>query len=300
VGGAGGNGTYTFNMNNSALLGLVPDYRLRVSDTAFSIPRQGGVDSLLLAVNDTVRAPWTILQNDADWLTLQADSFSRAGWIRFQAQENNTGRERVAYITFVQGDQQCTVRVAQAAYDPEEMCPLTVVMECTRGNGWQGSAYLSLESAGHYVYGTAALQGSTRDSVVILVAPSEVYSVFHPGGGTDRYINYYVRNQYGEDCVSVEYAYRNGGTHLLQWPCAHLGIADTPAPAPVEVYPNPATTVLNIQADGLQKVELMDMGGRRIITTTQPQLNIGQLPRGAYFVRITTANSTTVKRVVKK
>ena len=136
--------------------------------------------------------------------------------------------------------------------------------------------------------------------MVILVAPSEVYSVFHPGGGTDRYINYYVRNQYGEDCVSVEYAYRNGGTHLLQWPCAHLGIADTPAPAPVEVYPNPATTVLNIQADGLQKVELMDMGGRRIITTTQPQLNIGQLPRGAYFVRITTANSTTVKRVVKK
>ena len=300
VGGAGGNGTYTFNMNNSALLGLVPDYRLRVSDTAFSIPRQGGADSLLLALNDTVRAPWTMLQNDADWLTLQADSFSRAGWIRFQAQENNTGRERVAYITFVQGDQQCTVRVAQAAYDPEEMCPLTVVMECTRGNGWQGGAYLSLESAGHYVYGTAALQGSTRDSVVILVAPSEVYSVFHPGGGTDRYINYYVRNQYGEDCVSVEYAYRNGGTHLLQWPCAHLGIADTPAPAPVEVDPNPATTVLNIQADGLQKVELMDMGGRRIITTTQPQLNIGQLPRGAYFVRITTANSTTVKRVVKK
>ena len=300
VGGAGGNGTYTFNMNNSALLGLVPDYRLRVSDTAFSIPRQGGADSLLLALNDTVRAPWTMLQNDADWLTLQADSFSRAGWIRFHAQENNTGRERVAYITFVQGDQQCTVRVAQAAYDPEEMCPLTVVMECTRGNGWQGGAYLSLESAGHYVYGTAALQGSTRDSVVILVAPSEVYSVFHPGGGTDRYINYYVRNQYGEDCVSVEYAYRNGGTHLLQWPCAHLGIADTPAPAPVEVYPNPATTVLNIQADGLQKVELMDMGGRRIITTSQPQLNIGQLPRGAYFVRITTANSTTVKRVVKK
>jgi hypothetical protein len=68
----------------------------------------------------------------------------------------------------------------------------------------------------------------------------------------------------------------------------------------LQVYPNPATTVLNIQADGLQKVELMDMGGRRIITTTQPQLNIGQLPRGAYFVRITTANSTTVKRVVKK
>jgi len=59
VGGAGGNGTYTFNMNNSALLGLVPDYRLRVSDSAFSVSRLGECDSFLVAVNRSNYAAWS-------------------------------------------------------------------------------------------------------------------------------------------------------------------------------------------------------------------------------------------------
>ena len=300
VGGAGGNGTYTFNMNNSALLGLVPDYRLRVSDSAFSVSRLGECDSFLVAVNRSNYAAWSMAV-DADWITVTADTLDPAGWVRFDVQENNSGQERVALLTFVQGSETCTVQVAQVAYDPEEMCPLTVVMESTHGDGWQGGANLTLESPSGYVYGTARLQGGAKDSVVILVSPDEVYSVWHSGGGTDRYVNYYVRNQYGEDYVSVSYAYRNGGTHYIQWPCAHVGIEDNAdAPAAVEVYPNPAASMLNIKADRLQKVELMDMSGRRLATTAQPRLDLSRLPAGAYFVRVTTDGGTTVRRVVKK
>ena len=300
VGGAGGNGTYTFNMNNSALLGLVPDYRLRVSDSAFSVSRLGECDSFLVAVNRSNYAAWSMAV-DADWITVTADTLDPAGWVRFDVQENNSGQERVALLTFVQGSETCTVQVAQVAYDPEEMCPLTVVMESTHGDGWQGGANLTLESPSGYVYGTARLQGGEKDSVVILVSPDEVYSVWHSGGGTDRYVNYYVRNQYGEDYVSVSYAYRNGGTHYIQWPCAHVGIEDNAdAPAAVEVYPNPAASMLNIKADRLKKVELMDMSGRRLTTTAQPRLDLSRLPAGAYFVRVTTDGGTTVRRVVKK
>ena len=300
VGGAGGNGTYTFNMNNSALLGLVPDYRLRVSDSAFSVSRLGECDSFLVAVNRSNYAAWS-MNVDADWITVTADTLDPAGWVRFVAQENNSGQERVASLTFVQGSETCTVQVAQAAYDPEEMCPLTVVMESTHGDGWQGGANLTLESASGFVYGTARLQSGAKDSVVILVSPDEVYSVWHSGGGPDRYVNYHVRNQYGEDYVSVSYAYRNGGTHYIQWPCAHVGIEDNAdAPAAVEVYPNPAASMLNIKADRLKKVELMDMSGRRLATTAQPRLDLSRLPAGAYFVRVTTDGGTTVRRVVKK
>lgn len=165
VGGAGGNGTYTFNMNNAALLGLVPDYRMRVSDTAFNIARAATTDSLLLGVNETVDAPWSV-DADAEWLTVECDTFERAGWVRFHAQENNTGIERVAVLVFRQGDEQRVVRVAQAAYDVEEMCPLTVVMESTRGDGWLGGAFLSIESEGGYVYGTARMEDGERDSVI--------------------------------------------------------------------------------------------------------------------------------------
>ena len=299
VGGVGGNVTYTFNMSNSALLGLVPDYRLRVSDTLFSMNRDGGTDSLLFAPNSAVNTVWSMVC-DADWLTVQVDTFAHACRVRFIVPENNTGEERVATITFAQGGERCLVRVVQSAYNEEELCPVTVVMECTHGETWQGGAYLSLQSASGYIYGTARLEQGTKDSVDIAVAPHDVYAVWHKGGGTDRYVNYTIKNRYEEALVSVKNAYRNGGSHFIEWPCAHLDIEDVPSEGVVNVYPNPVTDVLNIQADNMQKVELMDMSGRRIITTDKEQIDMRQLPSGAYFVRVITSRDTTIKRVVKK
>lgn len=299
VGGVGGNVTYTFNMSNAALLGLVPDYRLRVSDTLFSMNRDGGADSLLFAPNSAVNTVWSMVC-DADWLTVQVDTFAHACRVRFIVPENNTGEERVATITFAQGGERCLVRVVQSAYNEEELCPVTVVMECTHGETWQGGAYLSLQSASGYIYGTARLEQGTKDSVDIAVAPHDVYAVWHKGGGTDRYVNYTIKNRYEEALVSVKNAYRNGGSHFIEWPCAHLAIEEVPSEGVVNVYPNPVTDVLNIQADNVQKVELMDMSGRRILTTDKEQIDVRRLHAGAYFVRVITSRNTTIKRVVKK
>lgn len=299
VGGVGGNVTYTFNMSNAALLGLVPDYRLRVSDTLFSMNRDGGADSLLFAPNSAVNTVWSMVC-DADWLTVLVDTFAHACRVRFIVPENNTGEERVATITFAQGGERCLVRVVQSAYNEEELCPVTVVMECTHGETWQGGAYLSLQSASGYIYGTARLEQGTKDSVDIAVAPHDVYAVWHKGGGTDRYVNYTIKNRYEEALVSVKNAYRNGGSHFIEWPCAHLDIEEVPSEGVVNVYPNPVTDVLNIQADNVQKVELMDMSGRRILTTDKEQIDVRRLHAGAYFVRVITSRNTTIKRVVKK
>ena len=299
VGGVGGNVTYTFNMSNAALLGLVPDYRLRVSDTLFSMNRAGGADSLLFAPNSAVNTVWSMVC-DADWLTVQVDTFAHACRVRFIVPENNTGEERVATITFAQGGERCLVRVVQSAYNEEELCPVTVVMECTHGETWQGGAYLSLQSASGYIYGTARLEQGTKDSVDIAVAPHDVYAVWHKGGGTDRYVNYTIKNRYEEALVSVKNAYRNGGSHFIEWPCAHLDIEEVPSEGVVNVYPNPVTDVLNIQADNVQKVELMDMSGRRILTTDKEQIDVRRLHAGSYFVRVITSRNTTIKRVVKK
>ena len=302
VGGVGGNGTYTFNQNNSALLGLVPDYRMRVSDTLFSMGRDGGDDSLLFAPNSSVYSMWNIVC-DADWLSITENYFERAGKLFFHAPENTSGQERVAVITFLQGNEQCTVRVVQSAFNEEELCPLTVVMESTHGDGWQGGAYLSFESAAGYVYATAQLTSGDKDSVVVLISPDAINAVWHSGGGTDRYVNYTVKNQEGEALMSVHNAYRNGGVHRITRPCesgSTVSVSEASTSDAVTIYPNPASNVLNIQASRLHRVELMDMSGRRINTTDQPKLDISHLPAGAYFVRITTPESTTVKRFIKK
>ena len=297
TGGAGG-GSYRFNDNNSALLNLVPEYGVRVSDSIVCIGLAGGLDSVLFCSDPTVNTIMTVAC-DADWLTVLYSDTMPGYVLRFQATENNSGDERVALITLSQGTHQCTVRVVQGAYAPEELCPVTVVMESTHGDGWQGGAYLSFESENGFLYGTAQLEASQKDSVTIPVAPHNVHSVWHKGGGTDRYINYYVRNQHGETLVSAPYAYRNGGNHLIEWPCAHLSVEE-PLTSTVTLYPSPVRDILNISADGLQTVEVMDMTGRRVATSHANSIDLGKMPAGAYFVRITTVNGSMVKRVVKK
>ena len=302
VGGVGGNGTYTFNQDNAALLGLVPDYRMRVSDTLFSMSRSGGDDSLLFCINDTVDAQWN-MTCDADWVAFSENLILRAGWLYFHVPENSSGAERTATITFTQDGEHLTVHIVQNAFDDEELCPLTVVMEATHGDGWQGGANLTFESASGYVYATAQLVSGVKDSVIVRVAPDAINTVWHSGGGTDRYVNYTIKNQQGETLVSVRNAYRNGGVHRITRPCESdgtVGIGESTENTTVSVYPNPASNVLHIQASHLHKVELMDMSGRLITSTDHHQLDISHLPAGAYFVRITTPENTTVKRIIKK
>ena len=297
TGGVGG-GSYQFNEQNSALIGLVPLYELRVSDTLSSIARRGGTDSVLYCDNPNINTITTVT-TDAEWLTVFYSDTMSGPVLRYEAQENNSGTERTAHITLQQGSRQCTIRVVQGAWDEEELCPLTVVMESTREGGWKGGTYLSLESENGYLFGTATLTTGTLDSVQIRVAPHNVNSVWHSGGGSDRYVNYYVRNQHGETLVSAPYAYRTGGTHLIEWPCAHLSIEGSNKPA-VTIFPSPATTTLHVEAEGLQRADLMDMSGRLVLSTTMATLDLRTLAAGAYFVRIITPTTTTVRRIVKK
>lgn len=314
VGGVGGNVTYTFNMQNACLVGAVPDYALRSSDSLFTFMAGGGTDSLLVGINEQNNATLDIATT-AEWLNLEHGSIGRAGWVRLEVAPMSYSGERVAYIVFTQGEERDSVKVVQVAFDEEEMCELTVVMENTNSHftGWDEGAYLTLESSGGFVFGTAHLENADRDSVTIRVAPKDIHCVWHSGGGTDRYVNYWVRNQYGEDFVSVVNAYRNGGNHIIPWSCAHLGIEERPiADRQVTIYPNPAHNTLNIQAEGVQQVEIIDMSGRKIqcvnvepnqggrSTGTMTHIQIGSLPPGHYFARIITTTGNAIRRFVKK
>ena len=299
VGGAGGNVTYTFNLYNQVLIGAVPRHDLAVSDTLFSFYAEGGQDSLLFAVSDSLGTgvQWDVRCSEP-WVHLDYESFGRAGWIRLTVDENAEGRGRNAEVVFSQGGLTQCVHVAQVAFSSGDLCPLTIVMESTNGAGWQGEAYLSVEDETGYLFGTARLDYGRKDSVVVYAGPHNVRSVWHSGGGTDRYINYYVKNRYGETLVDGHYAYRNGGTHLIEWPCAHLAV-DEAEGLPVSVYPNPTAGMLHIEADGLRQVELMDVSGRVLHRGHEENIDMGRMGKGVYFVRVTTDSGTAVRRVQK-
>lgn len=302
VGGIGGNVTYTFNMSNAALFGAVPVYELRTSEDRLFFNAGGGTDSLILCVNVAVNEQWSA-ESDADWLTVDSAEIDNAGWVRVNAAPyEGSVPERTATLTFRQGTESVEVHVLQVNFNESEFCPVTVVMKATHGDGWRDGAQLTLQSQGGYVFGTATLVQGTLDSVTIAVAPHDVYAVWHSGGGTDRYISYSVKNQYGETLLNVDNAYYNSGDGFIEWPCVHLGIDDaTPSAATCRIYPNPVGDVLHI--DGLPEdslVEIFDITGRKVLADGGPALDTQSLANGSYILRITTDDGVSTEKLVKQ
>ena len=68
----------------------------------------------------------------------------------------------------------------------------------------------------------------------------------------------------------------------------------------LSVYPNPASEVLYVNAENVDRVEIYDMVGRNVINTTLSVVDLRGVEAGVYFVTVRTENAAkTTKLVVK-
>lgn len=75
----------------------------------------------------------------------------------------------------------------------------------------------------------------------------------------------------------------------------------------VNIYPNPATSIVNIDNDNeIKGIEIYDISGKRVINltpqaeTTNVTIDINGINNGCYFVRITDTLGTKVKQLIKR
>jgi hypothetical protein len=77
----------------------------------------------------------------------------------------------------------------------------------------------------------------------------------------------------------------------------------------ISIYPNPSTGIYTVYSNttSLDKIEVYDIMGKIIETKTNIQingnsstLNLSHISSGIYFVKITSNNQSTVKRIIKK
>jgi len=83
---------------------------------------------------------------------------------------------------------------------------------------------------------------------------------------------------------------------------ATLTIEDlSPAPSSIYVYPNPTANRIYIQADSIKKAALFDLMGRKVMETTQDQLDLGNLNIGSFILKVTTDNNKSKSfKILKK
>ena len=71
--------------------------------------------------------------------------------------------------------------------------------------------------------------------------------------------------------------------------------------ANVVLYPNPVTNILNIEAQDIQEVSVMDVNGRTVMTLQNTnRIDMTDLANGVYFVRVITANGVSTQKIAKK
>ncbi|OFY33693.1 MAG: hypothetical protein A2W91_11020 [Bacteroidetes bacterium GWF2_38_335] len=67
----------------------------------------------------------------------------------------------------------------------------------------------------------------------------------------------------------------------------------------VSVFPNPATTEINLSVDQLSLVEIYDVLMNKKMESTSHKIVISNLPVGVYYVRVTTENGIAIGKFIK-
>jgi hypothetical protein len=111
-----------------------------------------------------------------------------------------------------------------------------------------------------------------------------------------------------EPVESIELEGLNGsgelfGNFLFGGDCTPLGVNDN-ALSQISIYPNPATTVINVEVPGsieINAVVLFDVLGKRMNTSlVNGQINIAELSNGVYLMQIETNEGTITRKMLKR
>lgn len=110
-----------------------------------------------------------------------------------------------------------------------------------------------------------------------------VYDWYAPGGS----------NQNVKKLTENSLLYLAGGESMLS-------LTDFQGKQKVSIYPNPASTVLNIQTEEIVSSEIYDMNGRKIISSKSKTIPVDKLVPGNYSVKVKTRTSYNIFKFIKK
>lgn len=80
---------------------------------------------------------------------------------------------------------------------------------------------------------------------------------------------------------------------------AHFDVPENETIA-VALYPNPVKGRLTVKAENLQSVEIYNLVGQLVLTTTSSVIELDGLNQGVYFVRVSADGQTVTKQIVKQ
>ncbi len=68
----------------------------------------------------------------------------------------------------------------------------------------------------------------------------------------------------------------------------------------MQIYPNPTTGNVNVIAEGVESIDVIDMTGRTVMSTNESIVDMSNMANGVYMFRVNTVNGSSMQKVVKK
>jgi hypothetical protein len=159
----------------------------------------------------------------------------------------------------------------------------------------------------------------TLQSIIKQAAYLETADKFNTGDRTLRFTSYSLRNyETGKEMVSVRFATNSNVLKSTDLSSVTAYINGNPVAAKiteakvissdvtVNIYPNPANSVINVEVSAAAKVTLMDIGGRSIlfeadaVANQKQEINISGITDGMYLIKVSNKDFVTIKKVIVK
>lgn len=80
---------------------------------------------------------------------------------------------------------------------------------------------------------------------------------------------------------------------------AHFDVHENTADV-VALYPNPVKDCFTIMVENFQSVEVFNVVGQQVLTSTEAVVDMSGLQQGIYFIRVAADGKSVVKRIVKQ
>ncbi len=72
----------------------------------------------------------------------------------------------------------------------------------------------------------------------------------------------------------------------------------------ISIFPNPTTGLITIEADGIKRIEVLDITGKNLTGFENllglKKIDLIQEPQGIYFIKITTDKETVTRKIIKQ
>jgi hypothetical protein len=153
---------------------------------------------------------------------------------------------------------------------------------------YSASFYSTLEDC----LSTCGESGTCIDSTLINNAV-DCIAIYDPVCGCDGIT-------YGNSCEAIYY---HG---IVNFTAGECGVGLNELMKQIEIFPNPTSSFININADldGRKEMQVLNISGQIAMKDSffakKKSVDLSELPTGFYFIRITTNEGTFTKRIIKE